>query len=857
MLDRYALQTMVDTLPVAACVFTGTDQVITAINEPMLKAWAKIEDILDQSVDVVLNDIGFAYGDELANIHNSGKQKHFTEVCFLNQEVQEPVYFKISFKPLKDRSGVIYGVMHTAVDITTEVSQRLQVDTLNQDLSSITEELEASNEELRTVNEELQSVLDQYRSGNEKLHLAKSAAGIGIFDWDLLSGQVNWDARAREIFAVPDDQRLLGPEDLINRLYPDDRSKVKKALAYSRDRVLSAGQYDTEYRLDQTAEGALVWVSAKGQVFFDIHDNPIRFVGIVMDISQSKKHQAELQQLNEELAAMNEELNVSLEEIRSTNEYLQESKDRESELRVVAEKGEARNQLVLDTIAEGLGLFDQNGKTYYLNAKGHELLELEQGTVTGRTYNDHRWINLRADGSVMPPEEHPMFVALKTKKALAGQEVTLKMPDDRLVIMLINAAPLFDHNEKLTGGVATFMDITQLRENQNRLRESEALLQEANEELTAINEEQQAVNGELRQAQEKLLASNAKLLTSEEDLRLTLEAANLGTFSLDILSGNVQLNERCFAMFGLDPNEEPDREMISNIIAPEYVNIVQNAMDSSVVDGELCDVQYEIILRQTDERIWYRSVGKTFRSESGEAIRFYGVVVDINIEKQMERRKDDFITIASHELKTPVTSLKAALQLIDKLKDNPSHPMIPKLIFQSRRSVERVSTLIDDLLNIGRLQQDKITLNKTDFILSELINACANPVSITAKKSIRITGELELVVHADEHQIDQVITNYLTNAVKYATESKQIDVSLETAGNYVKVSVTDQGPGIPSEKLEHLFDRYYRVNDSGISTSGLGLGLYICAEIIQRHGGEIGAASELGNGSTFWFTLPL
>jgi signal transduction histidine kinase len=183
--------------------------------------------------------------------------------------------------------------------------------------------------------------------------------------------------------------------------------------------------------------------------------------------------------------------------------------------------------------------------------------------------------------------------------------------------------------------------------------------------------------------------------------------------------------------------------------------------------------------------------------------------------------------------------------------------MLPKLIMQSRKSVERVGVLIDDLLNVARLKEHQLSLNKSTFILSQLINACANPVSIGSNKHITVSGDVELEVTADEHRIDQVLTNFLSNAVKYAPDSETIEITLQKQDQYVKVMVTDHGHGIPAEKLQHLFDRYYRVDNTMQHVSGLGLGLYISAEIIQRHGGEIGANSVLGHGSTFWFTLPL
>ena len=116
---------------------------------------------------------------------------------------------------------------------------------------------------------------------------------------------------------------------------------------------------------------------------------------------------------------------------------------------------------------------------------------------------------------------------------------------------------------------------------------------------------------------------------------------------------------------------------------------------------------------------------------------------------------------------------------------------------------------------------------------------------------------MELQVYADAERVNQVVINFVNNAIKYAPESKEIKINIEKVTDMAKVSVSDKGPGISADKLTHLFDRYYRVDTSGVQYSGLGLGLYISAEIIKKHNGQIGVDSELGKGSTFWFTLPL
>jgi signal transduction histidine kinase len=165
--------------------------------------------------------------------------------------------------------------------------------------------------------------------------------------------------------------------------------------------------------------------------------------------------------------------------------------------------------------------------------------------------------------------------------------------------------------------------------------------------------------------------------------------------------------------------------------------------------------------------------------------------------------------------------------------------------------------LIDDLLNASRANAGQLHINPQNFIMADIIEECCHAVRAGEIFTIKIEGDKKLEVYADAIRIDQIVINLVNNAIKYAPKSKEIKIRIEKINDMAKVSVIDKGPGIQPEKLGYLFDRYYRVDSSGSQYTGLGLGLYICAEIIKKHNGQIGADSELGKGSTFWFTLPL
>ncbi len=269
--------------------------------------------------------------------------------------------------------------------------------------------------------------------------------------------------------------------------------------------------------------------------------------------------------------------------------------------------------------------------------------------------------------------------------------------------------------------------------------------------------------------------------------------------------------------------------------------------------------EFQVRLEDSDQQYkWHLIRLMPIKNEAGTMQLWVGSATDIQALKLLQQQKDDFISIASHELKTPLTSLKLSLQLLKELKDSVSPPLVSRLIIQANRSLDKFSVLINDLLNSSKANEGLLQLNKTKFILSELVADCCSHVRLEGIYTIKTEGDMEVEIFADAKKIEQIMVNFVNNSIKYAPKSKEIYIWIQKLKEVVKVSVMDKGPGIAPENLQYLFDRYYRVeSNENHYSSGLGLGLYISSEIIKKHGGEIGVESELEKGSTFWFTLPL
>ncbi|HZU01019.1 MAG TPA: ATP-binding protein [Ktedonobacteraceae bacterium] len=228
------------------------------------------------------------------------------------------------------------------------------------------------------------------------------------------------------------------------------------------------------------------------------------------------------------------------------------------------------------------------------------------------------------------------------------------------------------------------------------------------------------------------------------------------------------------------------------------------------------------------------------------------------VRDEREARRNEFISIVVHELKTPLTSLKGYSQLFGKRSERMGDTQGMQLAARMNQQVNRLTGLIDDLLDVNRMEGGKLRLRESAFAFDELVAEVVADMQLTTEQhTIVVEGQTDATIWGDRERIGQVLTNLLTNAIKYAPESKTILVKLTSATQAVTACVQDFGPGIPKDLQAHVFEPFYRIERPGDTRPGLGLGLAIAAGLIERHGGRIWVESEEGAGTTFCFTLPL
>jgi PAS domain S-box-containing protein len=295
-----------------------------------------------------------------------------------------------------------------------------------------------------------------------------------------------------------------------------------------------------------------------------------------------------------------------------------------------------------------------------------------------------------------------------------------------------------------------------------------------------------------------------------------------------------------------------------NSIVPEDQEKASNAFINDLTNRDLYEVEFRIKYSDGTTH-WCVANGSPQYNADGIFTGYIGACVDITEQKHLQQQKDDFIGIASHELKTPVTSIKAYTQVLERMLKKKGETKEADMIGRMDVQINRLSSLIGDLLDVTKINSGRLQFNDVAFDFNKHVKELIEDLKPTAEKHTLVenfspTG----LVYGDKERIGQVITNLVTNAIKYSPKADKIIINISLENNEVMLCVQDFGIGIDGANLHKVFEQFYRVSgDMQHTFPGLGLGLYISSEIIKREGGRIWVNSIVGEGSTFCFALPL
>lgn len=810
--------------PVA--VYTGEEILIELANPAMMNAWGRTESVIGLTLSEALPEISNQpFVAMLKEVWNTGVDNIGEAIpaeLFVDGRLQQ-YYFDYSYIAVKDGVGKVYAIYHTAKDVTQQVLDQKELEiarerkellereqVLNEELAVANEELYATNEELHETQESL-SLLNQELEARvaqrtEALSRSESRLRFLLSDAPIAIAVL----KDRELVIESANKKILEiwgkSENIIGLPLPVAVPElVGQSFLRILDDVYASGEafygYEVKAMLEQ--KGRLEEVYSNF-VYQPLKNESGTVDGIMITVSivtEQVMSRNKIQLLNEELLAINEELSRSQELLLNSNLDLKASENRLNTILsdlhapIVVLTGPDH---IISTTNQALLNFWMRTKDEVLGRPMLEVFpELKNQVFPGL------WKYVLETGSDIQKREQKVVF----KNKLTGE--------DRVLYVDYFYQPLKDINGHVTAVLATVLDVTEKVRSRHIIEEAEA------------------------------------------KLRLAIDSSELGTWFIDAESRELTTSARLKEIFGFYSDEEMSLHAAIDQITPEYRDKFITELDGAITNEGSFDMEYSLKGYRDGSIRWVRSTGKLYREDAFNKANFSGTVQDITRRKLEEQRKDDFLSIASHELKTPVTALKASLQLLNRYRDNMLHSMVPRLVDQANASVLKITGLIDDLLNTTRTNEGQLHLNYQHFNIYEMLEACCTHIRIREKHDLILQGNKDLMVEADEVRIDQVVVNFVNNAVKYAPDQLEIYLIIEDLGDRVKISVKDSGPGIPADKIPHLFDRYYRADYSGAQYSGLGLGLYISSEIIKKHHGEIGVDSELGKGSTFWFNLPI
>ncbi|MDO8452436.1 MAG: ATP-binding protein [bacterium] len=281
-----------------------------------------------------------------------------------------------------------------------------------------------------------------------------------------------------------------------------------------------------------------------------------------------------------------------------------------------------------------------------------------------------------------------------------------------------------------------------------------------------------------------------------------------------------------------------------------------DTLEQARLEGRAQDEGWRV--KGDNTRFWANDIFTALLDERGNLRGFSKVTRDRTEARELDARKDEFISIASHELKTPLTTLKGYTQILEnqfkKLKSEKSLTYLDKMDGQ----IDRLNKLVSELLNVSRIQMGKLELQKEEVDIDNLVKEVSEDMRHSTQiHKIEVAAKSGRKLNIDKDRFSQVLVNLINNAIRYSPQGKKICVYCELKGTEVVISVKDFGVGIPKEQQKHIFERFFQASNlrkEGLG--GLGLGLYISCEIVKEHGGKLWVKSKIGKGTTFYVSLP-
>ncbi len=707
-------------------------------------------------------------------------------------------------------------------------------------------------------------------------------ASVGI-------GNATFDGRWFDVNQQLCDMLGYTREEMLTLRFQDVTHPDDLAISMEHHRQLWEGECQS-YEFDKRyirKDGTLIWVHLTISLMRTAEGQPLHSIAIIEDITRRKQ--------------------IEEEKIRLLS--------REQQARAEAAARASQLEVTLEAMTEGVGIYDLQGYSLLTNQAGRKILGIDtdpdlRASFTARSHPERIALLKTRDknGQPFPPERSPLTRALQGEIVgdARSEDMIITALDGRERHLSATAAPISDAQGRLNGAVFVYRDVTERRRLERQTQDALNALLEMAEMLVAP-----ATMEECGSAKEALIEINVLALRMAEMAARVLGCEHVGIATVEPETTRF----RPLALVSPDPekqqrwwNQHIQRPCMKDVFDTEQIERLQ-AGEAMLIDmrkspcGDFphpFDIPRILFAAMCvgKQVIGLLSVGRSNAEHiytpqeialAGAVAKLMGLVIEReHLLRQREeayasafalreanRQMDTFLGIASHELNTPLTALKLHHQMIQRRLQQWENQAIPaeelpgflatlnQQHVRAQAQIMRLSRLVSELLDASRIQVGHLQLHLQPTNLVALVrDSVEEQRQASPDRSIRLllSEKPEVIVSADADRLSQVVTNYLTNALKYSSETHPVEIGITSEADQARVWVHDQGPGLTPAQQAHLWERFQRVpgievrSGSGI---GLGLGLYICKNIIEEHHGQVGVQSAPGEGSTFWFTVPL
>lgn len=812
------LYNMVRQAPVAICVLDAETRSADVVNDRFQEVFSSAYNQIDGKLNWdALPEIKSCYEKALDTVVQSGKPYHGdeVEVMITRHGQQDLIPVSFVYSPVKNKDGNISKIAIWVYEKSSQADQRQELKTSNK-------KLETTNQEYRSVNEKQHKLLDELSLSKRQLQIERDRlnhffmqvpAGICVLEGqDHIYTLVNpayqklFPGRQLQgltvVEALPE---LKGTpiEEILDNVYTTGKTFEANfllvPLAYTPDGLVEDRYFNFVYQArinaNNQVDGILVLV----------------FEATAQAVAQKK-----IEELNSRLSVKNKEFADTNQKLKAQNTQLGIVQQQMEQMNLALIQSRERFRNIIHT--SPIAILVTRGDNMVFEEINSAMLDIigKDASVQGKT-----WFEAIPELVSQPiiKELSYTYRAGKENKISAVPVTLIRNGLPHHGYYDATYTPLIEDG-KIVGVIQFVVDVT------------------------------------------RHITSKDELAKAYEQIRLSKEAAELGTFDMNMENGYMEWDSRCRQLFGINHQNEVsfENDFLANLHPEDQPRVratLDDVFDKSVCNG-VYDIEYRTLGVEDKQMRWVRAKGQVYFKSNNQPLRFIGSVLDITEQKQDEQRKSDFIGMASHELKTPLTSLNAYLQILQARAQKADDVFTQGALKKSVNQVRKMTNMVNGFLNVSRLQSGKINIESQNFDMADLFRELdEETAAIITSHNIIFVPVKQIFINADRDKIDQVISNLISNAVKYSPLGSMINISCVTKERYVQINVTDQGTGIKIEDQHKLFDRYYRVESSAKNIAGFGIGLYLCAEIIQRHNGKIWLESKVGEGSTFYFSLPL